>query len=68
MSSEKKSQKTTMIVAFAVVIAVVAYVGVKYPMQDENAVGTVAPAERYRGDQPTEDDITLGDETVAQVM
>jgi hypothetical protein len=68
MSSENKSRSTTMIVAFAVVIAVVAYVGVKYPIPGDDAAGTVAPAEREIGDQISGDQVELDDETVAQVM
>ncbi len=68
MSNENKSRSTTMIVAFAVVIAVVAYVGVKYPIAGDDAAGTVAPAVREIGDQISGDQVQLDDEAVSQLM
>jgi len=65
---QTKSRRTTMIVAFVIAIAVVAYVGVKYTVPGDDAAGTVAPADRYRGEQISGDDVTLDDETMAQVM
>ncbi len=68
MSSEKTSRSTTMIVAFAVVIAVVAYLGVKYPIPGDDAAGTVAPAERYVAEQPGADDIVLGEQEIQSLL
>ena len=39
---------TAVIAAFAVVIAIVAYFGVKYPVPETDASGTLAPADRGR--------------------
>ena len=51
-SNEKvKSRMPLMIAAFAAVIAVVTYFGVKLPVAPEQTTGTIAPAERYRGEQ-----------------
>ena len=66
MNTENRSRMTTMIVAFAVVIAVVAYVGVKYPIAGDDTAGTVAPAEREIGEQISDDQVELDDEAVAQ--
>lgn len=67
-SDNNKGRMTTIVAAFAVVIAIVAYFGVKYPMPGDQATGTIAPAERYRGEQITTDDVTLGDESMAKLM
>jgi hypothetical protein len=40
----------------------------KFPPAGENAVGTVAPAQRYRAEQIKAGDVKLGDQTVAQLM
>ena len=66
--SSNNSRMTMLVAAFAVVIAVVAYFGVKFPVTEDQARGTIAPAERYRGDQISEDDVTLGDQSVSEFM
>ena len=73
MSSEKTSRSTisrstTMIAAFAVVIAVIAYLGVKYTIPGDDAAGTVAPAERYLAKQPSADDIALGEQEIQSLL
>ena len=40
----------------------------QFPTDEEQAAGTIAPAERYRGDQITAADVKLGDEDVAKLM
>ena len=66
---QQGNSKTTAIIAIlAIAIAVVAYFGVKYPIQGDDATGTIAPADRYRGDQISSDDVKLGDEAIAEVM
>ena len=68
-NNSKSNSRTTVVLAiFAMAIGVVAYYGVKYPIPEDGATGTVAPAERFRGEQITADDVTLGDESVAQLM
>ena len=49
-------------------LAVVAYFGMSYPPSGDDVVGTVAPAERYRADQPDADDVLLGDQALQQFM
>ena len=44
MSKQNSNRMTMMVVAFAAVIAVVAYVGVKYPVAEDQSAGTIAPA------------------------
>ena len=62
------SNKTVPIVLIGVAaMAVVAYFGMNYPAGDE-VTGTVAPAERYRAEQISEDDIALGDQAVQDFM
>ena len=70
MSSDtsKKSRMGLFVGVFAVVIAAVAYVGVKFPVPEENTSGTIMPAERYRGDQLSSDDVVLGDESISVLM
>ena len=67
-NDQNKSRMTGVVAIFAVVIAVVAYFGIKYPIQGDDVSGTIAPAERYRGEQISDEDVTLGDESVAEVM
>jgi Flp pilus assembly protein CpaB len=63
------SQKTMIIVlAAAVVIGGVAYLGVDFPTGNDQASGTIVPAERYRGEQIDSKDVELGDESVSQLM
>ena len=45
----------------------VSYVGLQSPVGD-NAAGTVAPAERYRAEQPSSDDLQLGDQELQEVL
>ena len=61
-NDQTKSRNTTITVVFAVVIAVAAGVAIKYQIPGDDAAGTVAPAERYRGEQISSDDVTLNDE------
>ena len=68
MSGNTGNKMGMLIAVFAVVIAAVAYFGVKYPVPEEQTAGTIAPAERYRGEQISSDDVQLADESVAQVM
>ena len=51
-----------------VALAAVAYFGMNYPTDSGDAVGTVAPAERYRAEQPSSDNIQLGDQSIQAVM
>ena len=67
-NENNKSRMAAIVGMFTVVIAAVAYFGVKYPIPGDQASGTIAPAERYRGEQISSDDIVLGDESVARVM
>jgi pentapeptide MXKDX repeat protein len=39
-----------------------------FPPDGKNAAGTVAPAQRYRAEQPQAGDVKLGDQSVAQMM
>ena len=70
MSSDtsKNSRMGLLVGVFAVVIAAVAYVGYKFPVPEEDTSGTIMPAERYRGDQLSNDDVVLGDESISQLM
>ena len=56
------------VVVLAVVMAGVAYLGDDYPYGNDKASGTIVPAERYRADQISSEDIVLGDESIAQFM
>ena len=63
------NQKTLMVIAgLAIVIGGVAFLGNDFPAGSDKASGTIVPAERYRGEQITSDDITLGDEAIAKFM
>jgi len=57
-----------LVAALAVAIAAVVFFGSNYPPDSEMASGTIVPAERYRSEQLSSDDVVLGDETIAQVM
>jgi hypothetical protein len=48
-------------------LGVVAYIGMNNPAGDE-VTGAVAPAERYRAEQISSDDIDLGDQAVQDFM
>ena len=62
------NQKTLIVVAaLAVVIGGVAFFASDMP-SGEQASGTIVPAERYRGEQITSDDVELGDEGLSQLM
>ena len=52
----------------AVVIGGVAFLGNDFPSGSDEVSGTIVPAERYRGEQLSSDDVVLGDESVAQFM
>ena len=67
-NSSNNSRMGLLVGVFAVVIAAVAYVGIKFPIPEENTSGTIMPAERYRGDQLSSDDVVLGDESLSQLM
>ena len=54
-------------VAVAAVVAV-AFFTIGYPPDGRNSAGTVAPAQRYRAEQPKAGDVKLGDQSVAQLM
>ena len=63
------NQKTWIVIAgLAVVIGGVAYLGDDFPSGSDQASGTIVPAERYRGEQISSNDVELGDESVAQLM
>ena len=49
-------------------LGAVAYFGMNYPADSGDAAGTVAPAERYRADQPAADAIQLGDQGIQEVL
>ena len=67
-NSNNQSRKGLWVGVLAVVIAAVAYVGVRYPVPEENASGTIMPADRYRGEQLSSDDVVLGDESISELM
>ena len=68
-SGQNGNTKVWMLVAaLAVAIAAVVFFGSNYPPDSEMASGTIVPAERYRADQITSDDVMLGDESIAQFM
>ena len=63
------NQKVWMVVAgLAIVIGGVAFLGGDFPTGSDQAAGTIVPAERYRGEQISDNDVQLGDESVAQLM
>ena len=63
------NQKTFIVVlGLAVVIGGVAFLGNGFQFGDDQASGTIVPAERYRGEQIDSSDVELGDESVAQLM
>ena len=57
--AQTKSRSMTLIVGLAIVIAIVAYFAVKNPVPGDDAAGTIAPAERVRGEQISGDDVAL---------
>ena len=62
------SNKTIPIIAAGVVLlAAVAYFGGGFPSGNE-LTGTVAPAERYRAEGVTENDVVLGDQALVDLM
>ncbi|MCH7744052.1 MAG: hypothetical protein IIB71_15480, partial [Proteobacteria bacterium] len=40
----------------------------QFPLDDELATGTIVPAERYRGEQISREDIKLGDKELSLLM
>ena len=54
-------------IAVAAVLAV-AFFTIDYPPDGSKTAGTVAPAQRYRAEQPKAGDVKLGDQAVAQLM
>jgi hypothetical protein len=54
-------------IAVAAVLAV-AFLTIDYPPDSRKTAGTVAPAQRYRAEQPKAGDVKLGDQAVAQLM
>jgi hypothetical protein len=54
-------------IAVAAVVAV-AFLTIDYPPDSRKTAGTVAPAQRYRAEQPKAGDVKLGDQAVAQLM
>lgn len=56
------------VVGLAVVIGGIALLSDDFPSGSDQVSGTIAPAERYRGEQITSNDVELGDESVAQLM
>ena len=61
------SNKAIPVVIGAVVLVAVLYVGSNLST-DEEVTGTVAPAERYRANQPGAEDIQLGDQSIQGLM
>ncbi|NOR20635.1 MAG: hypothetical protein GQ538_11175, partial [Xanthomonadales bacterium] len=63
------NQKTLIVLAgLAIVIGGVAFIGGDFPAGSDQASGTIVPAERYRGEQISSEDIVLGDDSIAQFM
>ena len=61
------SNKAIPVVIGAIVLVAVIWVGSNMSTDDE-LTGTVAPAERYRAEQPSADDIQLGDQELQAVL
>jgi hypothetical protein len=57
-----------LVVSLAAAVAVVGYFTVGMPPATDETAGTIAPASRYRAEQVGTKDITLGDETIQQLM
>ena len=63
-SYQTGSSKVWVLVAvLAAAIGAVLYLGGVYPPGDQSVSGTIVPAERYRANQITSDDVVLGDES-----
>ena len=63
------NSKTWLIIgALVIVVGGILYLGGDFPGGDDQASGTIVPAERYRGEQVSGSDVQLGDESVAQLM
>ena len=61
------SNKTLPIAIVAGLVGIgVVYFGMNFPAGDE-VVGTVAPAERYRAEQPDAADVVLGDQAIQEL-
>lgn len=54
--------------AVAVLAIGVAMIAFDYPPKSQDVTGTIAPAERYRAPQATNEPVKLGDQTIAQLM
>ncbi len=68
-SKQTGSSKVWVLVAvLAAAIGAVLYVGGIFPPGEENVSGTIVPAERYRANQVTSDDVTLGDESESLLL
>ncbi|MCZ6912137.1 MAG: hypothetical protein O7F72_04960, partial [Proteobacteria bacterium] len=67
-NTSSNNRTTVLIVGLLAVIGVIAYFGDMFPFGDEQATGTIAPADRYRSDQVSGEDVQLGDEAIAQLM
>ena len=66
--SMNNSKTWIVVVVLAVVICGVAFLGKDFPSGSDQASGTIVPAERYRADQISSEDVVLGDESIAQFM
>ena len=62
------SNKFIPIVAAFVGGITIGYFGSTMPPGDDVMSGTVAPAQRYRAEQPGSDDIRLGDQALVDLM
>ena len=68
LSTSGNNKVWLMVGILAAVVVVLGYLGMGYPPEQDAVTGTIAPAERYRGEQISEEDVQLGDESVAQLM
>ncbi|MDZ4730000.1 MAG: hypothetical protein SH820_08680, partial [Xanthomonadales bacterium] len=62
------SKLAVLLVTIGLAFAAVMVLSGAWPPGEGNMAGTIAPAERYQSDQISDEDVVLGDESVAKIM
>jgi hypothetical protein len=67
-SNSGNTKLVFLLCVLALAAVAVLFASKQWPPVDENVSGTIMPAERYQEDQISEEDVVLGDESVAKIM